>query len=91
MIINCALCSDNKTRRSLLIAYYSFCSFAIQITSVSKVARKHGVALVVDNTFGAGGYVCQPIKHGADSVLASATKVCECSVVVFDRVGVSSP
>jgi O-acetylhomoserine (thiol)-lyase len=32
------------------------------------------VPLVVDNTFGAAGYLCRPIDHGADVVVASATK-----------------
>lgn len=31
--------------------------------------------LQVDNTFGAGGYFCRPIDHGADIVVHSATKV----------------
>jgi O-acetylhomoserine/O-acetylserine sulfhydrylase len=42
--------------------------------ALSKVAKKHGVPLVVDNTFGAGGYLSRPIDHGADIVVASATK-----------------
>jgi O-acetylhomoserine/O-acetylserine sulfhydrylase len=29
---------------------------------------------VVDNTFGAGGYFCQPFKHGADIIVHSTTK-----------------
>jgi OAH/OAS sulfhydrylase len=41
---------------------------------LSAIAKKHGVALVVDNTFGQGGYVCQPLKHGANIVTMSATK-----------------
>ena len=42
--------------------------------ALAKVAHDHGVPLIVDNTFGAGGYLCQPIKQGADIVLHSATK-----------------
>ncbi|KAF2857437.1 O-acetylhomoserine ami [Piedraia hortae CBS 480.64] len=42
--------------------------------SIVKVAHEAGVPVVVDNTFGAGGYFCQPIKHGADIVVHSATK-----------------
>ena len=42
--------------------------------SIANVAHAKGVPLVVDNTFGAGGYFCQPIKHGADIVVHSATK-----------------
>jgi O-acetylhomoserine (thiol)-lyase len=38
------------------------------------LAKKHDLPLVVDNTFGAGGYLCQPIKHGANVVVESATK-----------------
>ncbi len=40
----------------------------------SALARKHDLPLVVDNTFGAGGYLAQPIKHGANIVVESATK-----------------
>ncbi|KAI4148894.1 MAG: hypothetical protein LQ340_004892 [Diploschistes diacapsis] len=36
------------------------------------IAHKKGVP--VDNTFGAGGYFCRPISHGADIVVHSATK-----------------
>eukprot|EP00457_Paulinella_chromatophora_P002748 gb/GEZN01002753.1/.p1 GENE.gb/GEZN01002753.1/~~gb/GEZN01002753.1/.p1 ORF type:complete len:665 (+),score=116.41 gb/GEZN01002753.1/:31-2025(+) len=42
--------------------------------ALSKIAKKHGVPLIVDNTFGGGGYLANPIKHGADIVLHSATK-----------------
>ncbi|KMU82898.1 MET17 [Coccidioides immitis H538.4] len=42
--------------------------------AIAKVAHEKGVPLIVDNTFGAGGYFCQPIKHGADIVVHSATK-----------------
>lgn len=42
--------------------------------AIAKVAHAKGVPLVVDNTFGAGGYYCQPLKHGADILVHSATK-----------------
>ena len=42
--------------------------------ALATVAHEHGVPLVVDNTFGAGGYLVRPIEHGADIVVASATK-----------------
>jgi len=38
------------------------------------LAKKHDLPLIVDNTFGAGGYLAQPIKHGANIVVESATK-----------------
>lgn len=42
--------------------------------AIVRVAKSNGVPLVVDNTFGAAGYLCRPIDHGADIVVASATK-----------------
>lgn len=41
---------------------------------IAALAKRHGVPLVVDNTFGAAGYLFRPIDHGADIVVASATK-----------------
>jgi O-acetylhomoserine (thiol)-lyase len=38
------------------------------------IAKKYDLPLVVDNTFGAGGYLAQPLKHGANIVVESATK-----------------
>ncbi|KAF2855143.1 O-acetylhomoserine ami [Plenodomus tracheiphilus IPT5] len=38
------------------------------------VAHEAGIPVVVDNTFGAGGYFVRPIDHGADIVVHSATK-----------------
>lgn len=38
------------------------------------LAAKHDLPLIVDNTFGAGGAICQPIKWGAHVVVESATK-----------------
>ncbi len=42
--------------------------------ALAKVAHDHGLPLIVDNTFGGGGYLCRPIDHGADIVVHSATK-----------------
>ncbi len=44
------------------------------IEGLAKVAHDHGVPLVIDNTFGAGGYLCNPFSWGADIVVDSATK-----------------
>lgn len=38
------------------------------------LAKKHGIPFIVDNTFGAGGYLIRPIEHGANIVVESATK-----------------
>lgn len=42
--------------------------------AIAALAKKHDIPLVVDNTFGAGGYLFQPIAHGANIVTSSATK-----------------
>lgn len=42
--------------------------------TISAVAKKHNIPLIVDNTFGAGGYLFRPIEHGANVVVESATK-----------------
>ncbi|WP_243347419.1 O-acetylhomoserine aminocarboxypropyltransferase/cysteine synthase family protein [Parabacteroides sp. FAFU027] len=41
---------------------------------VVALARKYDLPLIVDNTFGCGGYLSQPIKWGANIVVESATK-----------------
>ncbi|WP_088890192.1 O-acetylhomoserine aminocarboxypropyltransferase/cysteine synthase family protein [Leptolyngbya ohadii] len=42
--------------------------------ALAHVAHEAGIPLIVDNTFGCGGYLCRPIEHGADIVTQSATK-----------------
>jgi len=43
------------------------------LEAIAEIAHKHGLPLVVDNTFGAAYWV-RPIEHGADIVVHSATK-----------------
>ncbi|MEH2149215.1 O-acetylhomoserine aminocarboxypropyltransferase/cysteine synthase family protein [Nostoc sp.] len=42
--------------------------------ALAHIAHENGIPLIVDNTFGAGGYLARPIEHGADIVVESATK-----------------
>ncbi|WP_242394946.1 O-acetylhomoserine aminocarboxypropyltransferase/cysteine synthase family protein [Anaeromyxobacter oryzisoli] len=42
--------------------------------ALAALAHENGIPLIVDNTFGAGGYLVQPIAWGADVVVESATK-----------------
>ncbi|POG59400.1 putative O-acetylhomoserine -lyase protein [Rhizophagus irregularis DAOM 181602=DAOM 197198] len=42
--------------------------------AICKVAHDAGIPVIVDNTFGAAGYLIKPIKYGADIVVHSATK-----------------
>jgi len=45
----------------------------IDIEAIGKIAREAGVPFIVDNT-AASPYLCQPLAHGADVVVHSATK-----------------
>ncbi len=42
--------------------------------AIAAVAKKHDLPLIVDNTFGAAGYLFRPLEHGANVVVESATK-----------------
>lgn len=42
--------------------------------AIIALAKKYDIPVVVDNTFGAGGFLFRPIEHGANVVVASATK-----------------
>lgn len=44
------------------------------IEKIAEVAHRNGIPLIVDNTFGAAGYLVRPIEYGADIVVQSATK-----------------
>jgi len=44
------------------------------LREITDVAHKHGIPVIVDNTFGMGGYLIRPFDHGADIVTHSATK-----------------
>ncbi|MCX6136806.1 MAG: O-acetylhomoserine aminocarboxypropyltransferase/cysteine synthase [Ignavibacteriales bacterium] len=43
-------------------------------SAIAAVAHAAGIPLIVDNTFGIGGYLCRPLDFGADIVVHSATK-----------------
>ena len=42
--------------------------------AIADIAKNHDIPLIVDNTFGTGGYLFRPIEHGANIVVESATK-----------------
>jgi O-acetylhomoserine (thiol)-lyase len=44
------------------------------LRTLADLAHSKNIPLIVDNTFGAGGYLATPIKHGADIIVESATK-----------------
>ncbi|WP_170311743.1 O-acetylhomoserine aminocarboxypropyltransferase/cysteine synthase family protein [Pedobacter nototheniae] len=50
-------------------------SFSIpDFEKIAVIAKKYDLPLIVDNTFGAGGYLFKPLEHGANIVVESATK-----------------
>ena len=44
------------------------------LQAIADVAHAQGVPFIVDNTWGCGGYLCQPATQGADIIVHSATK-----------------
>jgi O-acetylhomoserine/O-acetylserine sulfhydrylase len=46
----------------------------IDFEQIAAIAKKHDLPLIVDNTFGAAGYLFRPLEHGAHIVVQSATK-----------------
>ncbi|PKY47236.1 PLP-dependent transferase [Rhizophagus irregularis] len=41
----------------------------VQDFAICKIAHVAGIPVIIDNTFGAGGYLIKPIEHGADIVI----------------------
>ena len=44
------------------------------LSALAEAAHAGGAPLLVDNTWGCGGYLCRPLSQGADAVIHSATK-----------------
>ncbi|MFK7786871.1 MAG: O-acetylhomoserine aminocarboxypropyltransferase/cysteine synthase family protein [Crocinitomicaceae bacterium] len=65
---------DEKTKAIYLEAIGNPAFSVAEFDEISAIARRHDIPLVVDNTFGAAGYIFSPIAHGASVVTASATK-----------------
>lgn len=65
---------DSKTKALYIEAIGNPKLNVPDIKAIANIAHKHGIPLIVDNTFGAAGYLVRPIDHGADIVVASATK-----------------
>lgn len=65
---------DDKTK-AIYVETLGNPSFSVpDFEKIAAIAHDNGIPLVVDNTFGAGGYIARPIDHGADIVVESATK-----------------
>ncbi len=65
---------DDKTK-ALYVETIGNPAFSIvDFEKISTLAKKYDLPLIVDNTFGAGGYLFRPLEHGAHIVVESATK-----------------
>ncbi|WP_428331337.1 O-acetylhomoserine aminocarboxypropyltransferase/cysteine synthase family protein [Mucilaginibacter sp.] len=71
---NLELLIDNKTKAIYLETIGNPGFNIADFEKVSALAKKHDLPLIVDNTFGAGGYLFRPIEHGANVVVESTTK-----------------
>ncbi|KAF9109102.1 Homocysteine synthase [Mortierella sp. AM989] len=65
---------DAKTKAVFIESISNPKYIVADIASIAKAVHEHGVPLIVDNTFGAGGYLIRPFEHGADIIVHSATK-----------------
>ncbi len=65
---------DSKTRAIYLESIGNPEFSVADFDAIATIARNYDLPLVVDNTFGAAGYLFRPIEYGADVVVASATK-----------------
>jgi O-acetylhomoserine/O-acetylserine sulfhydrylase len=65
----------DQTTKAIYLETIGNPSFSVaDFEKISALAKKYDIPLVVDNTFGAAGYIFKPIEHGANIVTASATK-----------------
>lgn len=65
----------DESTKALYVESIGNPSFVVpDFEALGKLAAKHGIPLIVDNTFGAAGYIVRPLEHGANIVVESATK-----------------
>lgn len=65
---------DDRTR-ALYVETIGNPGFSIpDFERLAEIAHKANIPLIVDNTFGAAGYLCRPIDYGANVIVQAATK-----------------
>ena len=65
----------NKNTKAIYLESIGNPSFSIpDFEKLALIAEKYDLPLIVDNTFGAAGYLFKPLEHGAHIVVQSATK-----------------
>jgi O-acetylhomoserine (thiol)-lyase len=65
---------DNRTKAVFIETIGNSDFFIPDFEAIADLCKKHRIPLVVDNTFGAAGYLFRPSEWGANIVTASATK-----------------
>jgi OAH/OAS sulfhydrylase len=65
---------DEKTKAVYIESVANPAFVVHDIKAIADVAHAAGVPLIVDNTFGAAGWLVRPFEHGADIIVASLTK-----------------
>ncbi len=65
----------NKNTKAIYLESIGNPGFNIpDFEAIAALAKRYDLPLIVDNTFGAAGYLFRPLEHGANVVVASATK-----------------
>ncbi|MBQ5638846.1 MAG: PLP-dependent transferase, partial [Alistipes sp.] len=65
---------DEKTKAIYVESMGNPTCAVLDLEGIAEVAKRQDVPFVVDNTFGAAGYLCNPFDWGANIVVDSATK-----------------
>ncbi len=65
---------DNNTKAIFVESMGNPTCAVPDLQALATLARQTHIPLIVDNTFGAGGYLCNPIEWGANIIVDSATK-----------------
>ena len=65
----------NDQTKALYLETIGNPSFSVpDFEKIAAIAKRHDLPLIVDNTFGAAGYLFRPLEHGAHIVVQSSTK-----------------
>ena len=65
---------DSRTRAVFAESMGNPTCEVVALAAIGHIAAEAGVPFIVDNTFGAGGYLCNPFDWGANIIVDSATK-----------------
>ncbi|MES2419187.1 MAG: O-acetylhomoserine aminocarboxypropyltransferase/cysteine synthase [Bacteroidota bacterium] len=65
---------DEKTKAIYLETIGNPAFSVVDFEQIAAIAKRHDLPLIVDNTFGAAGYLFKPLEHGAHVVVQAATK-----------------